>query len=151
MDVRVREATADDAAVISELNQRLALETEGKRLDPAVISAGVRRGLGQPELCRYFVAEVDGDIVGQTMITYELSDWRDGLLWWIQSVFVRQPARGGRVFGALYRHIEEAARRDADARGLRLYVHVDNVTAMEVYERLGMERSRYVLYEVDFG
>ncbi|MFW5921131.1 MAG: GNAT family N-acetyltransferase, partial [Polyangiales bacterium] len=88
MDVRVRDAAPADAPVIMELNQRLALETEGKRLDPEVIGPGVRRAFEHPELCRYFVADADGRVVGQTMITYELTDWRDGLLWWIQSVYV---------------------------------------------------------------
>jgi GNAT superfamily N-acetyltransferase len=151
MGLRVRDATSTDAPLIADFNARLARETEGHDLDPTVVLAGVNRGLSRSELCRYFVAELGDQVVGQTMITYELTDWRDGLLWWIQSVYVLENARERGVFGALYRHIERTAREDPDARGLRLYVDRENLRAMRVYERLGMDRSRYHLYEVDFG
>ena len=64
--ITVRDATASDMEAIIQYNQRLAEETEGKALDPRVISAGVRRGFNSPEMCRYFVAEVNGAVVGTT-------------------------------------------------------------------------------------
>ena len=150
--MRVRDAGEGDLDTIATFNERLAEESEGLRLDPDTIRRGVRRALGRDAACRYFLAEDgDGRVVGQTMVTYEQTDWRDGVVWWIQSVYVRPEARGAGVFDALYRHVEDTARRDPDARGLRLYVHAENARARRVYERLGMERTDYLVYEHDWS
>lgn len=151
MKITVRDATAADLEAIVGYNQRLAGETEGKTLDPAVIAAGVRRGFTSPQLCRYFVAEVDGRIAGTTMLTYELTDWRDGVIWWLQSVFIEPEHRRHGVFRAIYHHIEELARAHPEVRGLRLYVHRDNARAMKTYESMGMEKAGYELYEHDWS
>ncbi len=149
--VVVRDADPRDTADIVEFNRRLALESEEKVLDSAIVTAGVRRGFSHPELCRYFVAEIDGKVVGTTMITVELTDWRDGVLWWLQSVYVEPEARRAGVFRELYRHIAERARAHKDVRGLRLYVHHTNQRAMRVYEAMGMAKADYEFYEHDWS
>jgi GNAT superfamily N-acetyltransferase len=149
--ISVRDAGEGDAAFIVECNRRLALESEDKALDEGTLRAGVRRGLAHPELCRYFIAEVDGRSVGTTMVTYELTDWRDGVLWWLQSVFIEPEHRRTGVFRAIYRHIEALARESPDARGLRLYVHRDNARAMRTYEAVGMTKAEYEIYERDWS
>ncbi|HEX3869061.1 MAG TPA: GNAT family N-acetyltransferase [Pirellulales bacterium] len=147
----VRDARLDDLPTIVEFNVRLAEESENKRLDGCVLERGVRRALASRDMCRYFVAEERGAVVGQTMVTYELTDWRDGVLWWIQSVYVQPEARGRGVFRSLYEHIERLARADPEARGLRLYVEHHNETALATYERLGMRPSGHLLYEIDWS
>jgi len=149
--ILVRDATASDAGIIVDFNRRLALESENKILDDATLTSGVARGLASPSLCRYFVAEVDGRAVGTTMITYELTDWRDGVLWWLQSVYIEPDQRRSGVFRAIFRHIETIARREPDVRGLRLYVHRLNERAMRTYEAMGMDASDYELYELDWS
>jgi GNAT superfamily N-acetyltransferase len=147
----VRDAHTGDTEQIAEYNRRLALESEGKSLDPATLAAGVRRGLSSPELCRYFVASVNGKPVATTMVTFELTDWRDGVIWWLQSVYVEPEFRRHGVFRSIYRHIEAAARKHPDARGLRLYVHRENERAMRTYESLGMSKADYEVYEHDWS
>jgi GNAT superfamily N-acetyltransferase len=147
----IRDATARDAAIIADFNCRLAWDSEGKNLEQAVIDLGVRLALEKPELCRYFLAEVDGQVVGQTMITYEWSDWRAGVCWWIQSVYVVAEYRKQGVFRALFEHIHELARNDPDARGLRLYVEQHNEPALATYRRMGMSPSGHLLYELDWS
>lgn len=149
--IGIRDAVAGDAEVIADFNRRLAWESEGKRLDAAVIDRGVRLALARPELCRYFLAEIDGRIVGQTMITYEWSDWRAGVFWWIQSVYVVADHRQRGVFRALFQHIRALAERTADVCGLRLYVDRHNAPALETYSRLGMAPSGHLLYELDWS
>ncbi|HEX5131243.1 MAG TPA: GNAT family N-acetyltransferase [Candidatus Krumholzibacteria bacterium] len=149
--ISVRDATLDDAALIAEYNRLLALESEDKVLDMPTITAGVRRGLAHPELCRYFIATADGRPVGTTMLTYELTDWRDGVLWWLQSVYVQPEFRRHGVFRAIYAHISREARRHPDVRGLRLYVHRENHRAIKTYENLGMTKGDYDLYEHDWS
>lgn len=148
--VHVRDADPDDAPLIAEFNARLALETEDKRLDPTTVRAGVETTLARPELGRYFIAEADDDVVGQTLITSEWSDWRDGMFWWIQSVYVRADARQRGVFRAMYEHVHRLARADPDVCGLRLYVERDNTRAMATYEKMGMILTPYIIYEVDW-
>lgn len=150
-EIRVRPATLADVPTIVDYNARLALETEHKRLDPDQLHQGVTRGLSHPELCAYFMAELDGRVVGQTMVTYEWTDWRDGILWWIQSVYVEADYRRQGVFRALFRHIEHEARNHPDARGLRLYVEHENKRAQATYAALGMKPSGHFLLELDWS
>ena len=146
----VRSARPDDAPVVERFNAALAKESEDVVLDPAVLGPGVRAALGDPERCLYFVAEEGGRVVGQTMVTYEWSDWRNGWLWWIQSVYVEPGARERGVFRALHARVVEEARR-AGAVGIRLYVFDGNRRAQEVYLRLGMKDGRYRVLEQMFG
>src|SRR5437667_4669048 len=105
MPLTVRRATPADTATMVEFNRLLALESEGKTLDPAVLSAGVKAGLSDPKKALYFVAEDDRAVVGQMMVTFEWSDWRNGWMWWIQSVYVRTDARRRGIFSSLYEHV----------------------------------------------
>ncbi len=148
MSWNIRRAVAADAPVIVEFNNRLAEESEGKALDPALLSAGVAAVLADATKGLYFVAEDEsGRMMGQMMLTFEWSDWRNGWLWWIQSVYVRSEARRRGAFRALYEHILETARRQGDVAGLRLYVDRDNVAAQQTYFQLGMRSSNYFVLE----
>lgn len=147
--VSVRDATLDDADVIAGFNQRMARETEDYDLASEIIGAGVRKGMAHPELCRYFVAGIDGRVVGTCMVTYELSDWRDGIIWWFQSVYVEKEHRGRGVWRAMFDHVEALARADPEARSLRLYVREDNHRAIRAYEAVGMVPLRYRVFKTD--
>src|SRR5262249_37569920 len=139
MSLSIRRAGSADAAVVAEFNRLLALESEGKTLDAAVLAAGVAAGLADPNKSVYYLAEEDGKAIGQIMYRLEWSDWRNGWFWWIQSVYVRAEARRRGVFRALYEHVEQAARADGNVIGLRLYVEQANHVAQETYRRMGME------------
>ena len=149
--LRIRDATPHDAPTIIAFNRRLATETENKTLDHDVVSLGVRRALDSPQYCRYFLAERDGRIVGQTMVTYEWSDWRNGVFWWIQSVYVVEDERGRGVFRSLYEHVQTTARALPDVCGLRLYVEEHNTAAIATYRRLGMIPSGHLVSEHDWS
>ena len=120
------------------------------QLKPEVVRSGVAAVLNDASKGIYYVAETNGAVVGQLMITYEWSDWRNGNLWWIQSVFVKEEFRGQGVFRALFKHLESMARCDAGVAGLRLYMHAENEAARRTYERLGMRHSDYEVFELDF-
>jgi GNAT superfamily N-acetyltransferase len=147
--VMIREARACDGAVIVEFNRCLALETEAKVLAPATLESGVAAALEDPERIRYWIAEFDesDSAVGQAAVTREWSDWRDGWIWWLQSVYVSPPARGQGVFRALYRHIRDEARALRDVIGLRLYVENSNQAAQRTYQSLGMSPGNYSVYQ----
>ena len=152
---RIRPAHAADAALIAEWNAAMALETEGKRLDPATVRAGVANGLADPAKSRYFIAMEDAALagaetlgvpVGTLMLTTEWSDWRNGDWWWIQSVYVPAEHRRKGVFSAMYRHVEALARQTAGVVGLRLCVERDNADAQRTYESLGMKDEKYRVF-----
>ena len=114
------------------------------------MSAGVAALLNDPAKGTYFLAELDGQVVGQLLITCEWSDWRNGYFWWIQSVYVAKEFRGRGIFGALFKHVRKLAKQRKDVCGLRLYMDLGNATARKTYERLGMTRTDYEIFEMDF-
>ncbi len=150
MDLTVRRSKPSDLPTIVDFNAAMALETEGLELDRAVLRKGVSAVIEEPSRGFYVLAESDGRVVGQTMITFEWSDWRNGPFWWIQSVYVAPPYRRRGVYSALYRHVLEQARQSGEVRGIRLYVERENMVAQEVYFRLGMKKAAYEMYEIDF-
>ncbi len=145
--MRIRDATPADLPFIVAANTALAAETEGQALEPAVLQAGVQAVLADPRLGRYYLAERDGQVLGQLMTTFEWSDWRNGLFLWIQSVYVMPEHRGDGVFKALFEHLAGVARQDPRVCGIRLYVDRGNQKAQSVYGRLGMHRSNYGVME----
>lgn len=151
MTTSVRPARPADLETIAGFNVAMALEAEHKRLDRDTVRRGVAAALEDPAKGRYFIAERDGRIVGQLMITYEWSDWRNGMFWWIQSVYVHPEARRSGVFKALFRHLEAQARSEAGVCGLRLYVEDGNTRAQDTYRRCGMTDGGYRVMEIDFS
>lgn len=151
-NLSIRLATPGDAEVIVRFNQAMARETEHLELDPARVTPGVAAVLGDPSKGLYWVAieAGSGAVVGQLMITYEWSDWRNGVFWWIQSVYVDPAARGNGVYRALYDHVKAEAAADGGVCGIRLYVERDNRRAQAVYQKQGMKATDYLMYEVDF-
>ena len=147
MDIRIRNATVDDLATIASYNIFLAQETEDKQLEPTLIEPGVAAILNNESLGRYWMAEVNGAVAGQIMVTYEWSDWRNGMIWWIQSVYVPAEFRRSGVFRSLYRHVESLVREDQNACGLRLYVEKNNARAIQTYRDLKMSEPGYLVME----
>lgn len=125
----------------------MAWETESLRLDPVRCSAGVKAVFEQPQRGCYFVALQGERVVGSLLITYEWSDWRNGDVWWIQSVYVSPESRGHGVFKQLFHHIKGLAEARTDVFGLRLYVDRRNTRAKQVYQQLGMSADHYEVCE----
>jgi GNAT superfamily N-acetyltransferase len=144
----VREAVFEDFEGIADFNVRMAEETEGKVLDRSVVREGVKAVLADKLRGFYLLAEdgKSGRVVGQLMVTFEWSDWRNKVFWWIQSVYVDRKYRKRRVFSRLFEAVCGMALSQKNVAGLRLYVEKDNDSAKQVYESLGMKES-YELYE----
>ena len=128
----------------------MALETEHLSLDFDRLRDGVHGVFEDPARGIYFVATIGPHRAGMLMLTYEWSDWRNGVFWWIQSVFVEPEFRSQGVFKALYRHVEELAKSTQGVAGLRLYVDKNNSRAQDTYQKVGMKRTAYQLFEADF-
>jgi ribosomal protein S18 acetylase RimI-like enzyme len=143
----IRRAEPGDADAIAGFNRAMALETEGKALIPDLVGAGVRRLLADSSLGFYLVAEHEGRVVACLMVTNEWSDWRNGLFWWIQSVYVEAAWRRRGVYRRMYDHIRDLAQADPGICGFRLYVEKENTVAQRAYAQLGMGATDYLMYE----
>lgn len=148
-DLQVRLAQTRDIAVLVAGNYHMALETEQRHLDEERLIRGVSAVFEDAHRGFYLVAESGGQVVGQLMVTFEWSDWRNGTFWWIQSVYVKPEARRMGVYRSLYQHLMTLAEGQPDICGVRLYVETHNTIAQETYQNLGMQKAHYHLYEVD--
>lgn len=149
MSFTIRPARPADAKQIADFNRCLAEETESKLLDPRTVLSGVKALVDAPENGRYYVADSDDELIGQLLLTYEWSDWRNARFWWIQSVYVAPSHRRQGVFSALYGHVAQLARQDPAVCGLRLYVEEHNAAALETYRALGMSPAGYRVLEIE--
>jgi GNAT superfamily N-acetyltransferase len=146
-EITVRHAILEDREQIAAYQSAMAKETEGLELDPERCLSGVTAVFENPGLGRYFVASDGERPAGCLLITPEWSDWRNGLVWWIQSVYVTAEYRRRGVYAALYRHVRSLAESDPNVHGIRLYVDRRNEVAQQVYRRLGMNGDHYQLFE----
>jgi GNAT superfamily N-acetyltransferase len=147
---KVRPAAPDDLEVLVRFSAAMARETEGRALDEARLRQGIRAVVESGHRGFYLVAEGGSTVVGQLLITYEWSDWRNGVFWWIQSVFVEPSARRRGVYRTLHEYVLQEALRRGDVCGLRLYVEQANAGAQATYARMEMSPTGYRIYERDF-
>ena len=143
----IRRATSQDASELTEFNINMARETEGMELKPEVIGAGVRAMIDNPQMGFYLVVELDNSIQASLMVTTEWSDWRNGLFWWIQSVYVRPHYRRQGLYRELYARVKELAEQEPSVCGFRLYVERENSAAQQTYRSLGMKETDYRIFE----
>ncbi|MGH7257143.1 MAG: GNAT family N-acetyltransferase [Nitrospiraceae bacterium] len=151
-DVVIRPARIQDVDTLTRFSAAMALETERRALDPLRLRQGTLAVLEEPHHGSFYVAELRNDhlVVGQLLITYEWSDWRNAQFWWIQSVYVDPGWRRRGVYRAMHTAILAAARARTDVCGIRLYVEQNNATAQQAYRHAGMHRSPYLVFEDDF-
>jgi ribosomal protein S18 acetylase RimI-like enzyme len=143
----IRPARPEDAPAIAGFQLLMARETEGVELDPETVERGAGAVFADPARGEYLVAEDAGRLVGCLMVTPEWSDWRNGTVLWIQSLYVVPELRGQGVYRALWEHLRARVQAASDLMGIRLYVDKRNTVAQRVYERLGMTREHYELFE----
>jgi len=146
--ILIRKAKLTDSHQIVSFQVQMALETENLVLEKRIVEIGVEAVFQDKTKGTYYVAEIEGKVVGSLLTTYEWSDWRNGRVLWIQSVFVEADQRGKGVYRKLYEYVKERVQHDdTDFRGIRLYVDKTNTAAQKVYEKLGMENHHYEMYE----
>lgn len=143
----IRQASPEEADVIQGFQLAMALETENIYLDETTVGKGVQAVFTDPSNGVYYVAEVEGRIVSSLLTTFEWSDWRNGTVLWIQSVYVVPEYRQRGVYSAMYQHIKQLVQNDKKLKGIRLYAEKSNYTAQLVYEKSGMSAEHYQLYE----
>lgn len=149
MDTKIqfREANVSDAESIVNFQLAMALETEDLALDKETCTLGVAEVFKNPNRGRYFVVQSESKVIASLLIVTEWSDWRNGEVWWIHSVYVLPEFRKEKVFTQFYEYIKSQVQADPKLRGLRLCVDKRNAVAQTVYCKLGMNNQHYELYE----
>lgn len=147
MNIQIRKAKETDLPTIVEFQLAMALETENLHLDKPIVEKGVEAAFSDSAKGQYFITEVDGQIAASLMITFEWSDWRNGMVYWIQSVFVKEEFRRLGIYKKMYAHIQDLVKKDKNIRGIRLYVDKTNIGAQKTYENTGMNGEHYQLFE----
>ena len=145
--INIRVARQVDVSLLVKFNQLMAWETEQKKLDEVVLSKGVSALITDDTKGFYLVAEYNNEVVGSLMVTTEWSDWRNGVFWWIQSVYISPDYRRQGIYAQLYAQVKVLAEQQKNVCGFRLYVEKENFIAQKTYENLGMEETHYLMYE----
>jgi len=143
----VRKATIEDVSSIVDFQLLMATETEEIILDKSVVTKGVSAVLNDNSKGIYYVAEIDGKVVSSLLTTFEWSDWRNGTILWIQSVYVLQEFRRKGVYRSMYSFLKEEVLNNANLKGIRLYADKSNYPAQKTYKTLGMSPDHYVTFE----
>ena len=146
-DISIRLAESNDAKSIAAFTRNLALETEDISLDPEIVQKGVMAVFDNQQLGFYVVAVQQNEVIGCLMITYEWSDWRNGVQWWLQSVYVKSEFRRIGIFKRLYQFVVDLASQKVEVCGIRLYVDQSNEKALQTYQSLGLYQTEYLVYE----
>lgn len=145
--IEIRRASPNDMADIVDFQLAMALETENLVLHRDTVEKGVAYVFSHPQVGNYWLACTADQVLGCLLVLFEWSDWRNGNVVWIHSVYVKQEYRGSRIFRKMYQHINQWVEETDDLRGIRLYVDKTNVSAQAVYRKMGMNAEHYDLYE----
>lgn len=143
----VRKATLNDLYTIIQFQLAMATETEGIKLDEETVKKGVKKVLTDDTKGQYYVAEISGNVVSSLLTTYEWSDWRNGTILWIQSVYVLPEYRRKGIYSKMYTHVKKLVLSDENLNGIRLYADKNNEAAQKTYKKLGMSPDHYVTFE----
>jgi len=146
----VRIATRDDASEIANFNVLFAKETVDKNLSLALTTEGVHQVFAKFNNGFYLIAQLEETIVGMTMVTREWSDWNNGAFYCIQSIFVTDKDHEKEIHNALFEKAKNLAKEHYDVCGVRLFVHRDDKETQKAYEELGLNKTKYRLFEETF-
>jgi ribosomal protein S18 acetylase RimI-like enzyme len=150
-DIAIRPARIEDVETLTSFSAAMAWETEQRTLDTGRLRQGTLAVFERADRGAFYVAEnAGGEVVGQCLITYEWSDWRNGQFWWIQSVYVHPQWRRRGVYRRLHEAIKRKAQSTPGVCGIRLYVEESNRIAQSVYGAMDLHRATYQIWEVDF-
>jgi len=138
---------ADHLKAIINFQIEMALESEGLKLDPQIVEKGVQKVFENPEIGNYFVFLNENQVLGCLLTQNEWSDWRNGIVLWIHSVYILPQFRKKGIFKKMYEDLKLKVEKDSGLLGLRLYVDKKNIGAQKVYKKLNMGSDHYMLYE----
>ena len=146
LDLTITRGKASDIEAIVRFQADMAMESEGTMLDMDRLTLGVTSAINDEQKGTYLVARANDTPIGSLMVTREWSDWNNMWYWWIQSVYVMPEYRNQGVYRAMYANLKDMAKENGVSQ-VRLYADRTNLSAQQVYQRLGMTESHYLMFE----
>jgi GNAT superfamily N-acetyltransferase len=146
-DIMIDEATDLDILELTDLQEKMALETENVTLHPDIVEQGITAVLQDHNKGRYYKIVQKGKVIGCMLTTYEWSDWRNGAVVWIQSLYILPTYRRQGLFSGVYQYLRELVQKNPDLKGIRLYVDKRNKPAIEAYKSVDMSNEHYEMFE----
>lgn len=146
-NIYLAEANAEDIGTLADLQCAMAWETESYKLDKSTVSKGLQALFDDATKGKYYKLRHEQKIIGCMLNTFEWSEWRNGYILWIQSLYIVPEFRGKGLFGLVYQHLQNLVNTSEELQGIRLYVDKTNVKATKVYEALGMNGDHYHFFE----
>lgn len=150
LDLTITQGKASDIDTIVRFQADMAMESEGTMLDMDRLTLGVSSAINDEQKGIYLVARANDTPIGSLMLTREWSDWNNQWYWWIQSVYVMPEYRKKGVYKAMYATLKDMAQENGVSQ-IRLYADRTNLNAQQVYRRLGMYESHYLMFEETIG
>ena len=139
MNLKIRQAVLEDAAVVHRLIQDLAA-AQGQATSMISSIDDIRRdGFGPEALFHAVLAEVDGHPRGLALYFFIYSTWQGRPALYVEDLIVTDIARGGGIGRALMQELARIAEMRHCSK-LELSVSIKN-TARTFYERLGLSRK----------
>ncbi len=145
--MEIRKARIEDLEILVDFQYKMALESENLELDKSVLRKGISGAIADDAKAMVYVAQENNQLVASLMVTFEWSDWRNGWVWWIQSLYVIPEFREKGIFRQMYSYLQNIVNLREDVKGIRLYVDQSNVRAQRVYQAIGMCGEHYTTYE----
>ena len=145
--IKVRAANILESKSIINFQINMAFETENIKLEKSSVKKGINAVFKDSSKGKYYVAEENDRIVGSLLTTNEWSDWKNGIILWIQSVYIIPEYRRKGIFKLMYSYLKKMVEESNGLIGLRLYVNKTNIIAQRTYEKIGMDSEHYKLYE----
>ena len=147
--INIRAAKFKEIPDIIEFQILMARETENLELDREQLTHGVEAVFEDRAKGVYYVAVTENEeVIGCLLTTYEWSEWRNGQVIWVQSVYVKVEHRGKGIFKQLFGYIKTIMEGEKSIKGIRLYAEKENIRAHQVYKNLGMNNDHYLLFEL---
>ena len=146
----LRMATLQDLDIIIENNIKLAMEFENiedcpLKIEKQIVKKGVKRVLENENLGFYFICKEKEALIGQVLITYEWSDWRNQMIWWLHRIYVTPKWRKKGALKKIIKKLDELAEKK-NVYAMRLYLHSNNKNAIYAYEKTGWEKLPFKIY-----
>ena len=145
--IKIHRAQKEHIDLIVDFQIKMAAETENLHLDKAIVRKGVFHIFENYNKGYYLIARFDEKIIASLLVLYEWSDWRNGSVIWVHSVYVLPAYRMKGVFRQMFEYLRLEVITDDTLKGIRLYVEKANKNAQDVYTKLGMNDQHYNLFE----
>jgi ribosomal protein S18 acetylase RimI-like enzyme len=138
--VRIRQATAADAAQLCKLLSLLFAQEADFKPGARRQSRGLRLILDQPEVGLIYCATKGKSVIGMVSILFTVSTAEGGSAAWLEDMVVHPDWRGKSIGGQLLHEAINRARATGCAR-ITLLTDSTNISAIHFYEKAGFIRS----------